>query len=67
MKRPDLRLTALFASAWLFFAMTALAGDTTPNAAKARDSLRQLRNETLHQLYKENPKAKSQVRGAFGS
>lgn len=63
MKRPDRFLAALFAAACLLVAATAGAAD---DKATARNALRDMRKETLEQLYKESPNAKKQIRGAAG-
>ncbi len=61
--RPDWLLASLLMAICLLGAGVAGAAD---HKASAREALRQLRKETLDQLYKENPKAKTQIRKAAG-
>jgi len=61
--RPDWLLASLLMAICLLGAGVAGAAD---DKASAREALRQLRKETLDQLYKENPKAKTQIRKAAG-
>jgi lipid-binding SYLF domain-containing protein len=61
--RPDRLLASLLMVLCLLGAGMAGAAD---DKASAREALRQLRKETLDQLYKENPKAKTQIRKAAG-
>lgn len=62
MRRPDRGLAVLLAML-LLAAMSAVAAD---DKAAARDALRDLRKQTLDQLYREDPKAKTLIRKAAG-
>ena len=63
MRRVDQLLAALgFACCLLGTPAVGVAEDV----AAVRDALRQMRNETLDQLYKEVPRARMQVRSAAG-
>jgi lipid-binding SYLF domain-containing protein len=61
--RPDQLLASLLAAVCLLAAGLAGAAD---DKASAREALRQMRKETLDQLYRENPRAKTQIRMAAG-
>lgn len=62
MRRPDWGLAVMLATLLLGGAGAAAADDK----AAARDALRATRQQTLDQLYKEDPKAKTLVRKAAG-
>lgn len=62
-RHPD-RLLAGLAMALCLLAMS--AAGAADDAASIRDALRQMRKETLDQLYKEHPKARTQIRKAAG-
>lgn len=62
MPRLDSVLTLLVAIGLLLVSTAVMADDK----AATRDALRQMRKETLDQLYKENPQARSQIRSAAG-
>lgn len=62
MPRSDSVLTLLAAIGLLLASVAGMADDKSAT----RDALRQMRKETLAQLYKENPQARNQIRGAAG-
>lgn len=57
------RLITLLVATWLLLAATATIAD---DLAETRDALRKMRQETLNQLYRDNPQARNQIRGAAG-
>ena len=59
LRRPERWFASLLVAVCLLGAGVAGGAD---DKATARDALRQLRKETLDQLYKENPKARTQIR-----
>jgi lipid-binding SYLF domain-containing protein len=61
--RPERWFASLLVAVCLLGAGVAGGAD---DKATARDALRQMRKETLDQLYKENPKARTQIRKAAG-
>ncbi|HPB76362.1 MAG TPA: YSC84-related protein [Chromatiaceae bacterium] len=62
MPRLDSVLTLLVAIGLLLASVAGMADDK----AASRDALRQMRKETLEQLYKENRQARNQIRSAAG-
>lgn len=62
-RRPDWLLASLLVAVCLVGAGVAGAAD---DRTSARDALRQMRKETLDQLYRENPTARTQIRKAAG-
>ena len=62
MRRPDRGLAVILAALLLVGAGAAAADDRQA----ARDALREMRRQTLDQLYKEDPKAKTLIRKAAG-
>ena len=63
LRRPDRLLVHLLMAVGLLVAGTASAAD---DKASAREALRQMRKETLEQLYQQDPKARTQIRKAAG-
>lgn len=63
MQRPDRLLAVLMTLLHLMFATAAGAAD---DKAAAQNALREMRKETLDQLYKDNPRAKTQIRKSAG-
>ncbi len=63
MRGVDRLLVVLSLAGCIFF--TPVVG-VAEDVAAVRDALRQMRNETLDQLYKEVPRARTQVRSAAG-